>query len=223
MVAVELAHGYTNRTTRAAGVVTKVYDGPDSDERQRREASALRELHGKLPVPELLASSSGRLETGFVEGAHGQDLIDAGQATAVLMECGRWLRHMQTLDSVDVVPDGDGQVLVHGDFGPNNVLLNPETLQIVAVVDWEWTHAGDPIEDLAWCEWIVRTHHPDHVDAIEAFFAAYGNRPTWAERQAAMVRKIREMIDFCHRWDQGGDAVRQWQNRLSATQTWTEL
>jgi aminoglycoside phosphotransferase (APT) family kinase protein len=33
------------------------------------------------------------------------------------------------------------------------------------VVDWEFAHLGDPVEDLAWCEWIVRMHHPEHVDA----------------------------------------------------------
>jgi hypothetical protein len=23
------------------------------------------------------------------------------------------------------------------------------------VLDWEWAHRGEPVEDLAWCEWIV--------------------------------------------------------------------
>jgi len=35
-------------------------------------------------------------------------------------------------------------------------------------VDWEWAHAGNPIEDLAWCEWIVRMHHPRDVTALGA-------------------------------------------------------
>ena len=55
---------------------------------------------------------------------------------------------------------GDGQVLVHGDYGPQNVLLDPATQEITAVLDWEWAHAGHPVEDIAWCEWIVRMHQP---------------------------------------------------------------
>jgi aminoglycoside phosphotransferase (APT) family kinase protein len=35
------------------------------------------------------------------------------------------------------VESGGGQTLVHGDYGPNNVLVDPQTLAVVAVVDWE--------------------------------------------------------------------------------------
>ncbi|WP_461012009.1 phosphotransferase [Streptomyces capparidis] len=59
---------------------------------------------------------------------------------------------------------------MHGDFGPNNVLLNPGTFEVTAVVDGEFAHLGDPVEDLAWCEWIVRTHH--HRIALGHFFRA---------------------------------------------------
>ena len=34
------------------------------------------------------------------------------------------------------------------------------TMDVVALLDWEFAHQGDPTEDLAWAEWIVRTHHP---------------------------------------------------------------
>lgn len=56
-------------------------------------------------------------------------------------------------------------MLVRGDKGLNNVLLDPDDRQVIAVLDWEWAHAEDPIEDLAWCEWVVRMNHPDDVDA----------------------------------------------------------
>ncbi|GLV48999.1 phosphotransferase [Thermus sp. LT1-2-5] len=39
-------------------------------------------------------------------------------------------------------------VLVHGDFRIGNLLVNEEGL--VAVLDWEFAHLGDPREDLAW-------------------------------------------------------------------------
>jgi len=39
-------------------------------------------------------------------------------------------------------------VLVQGDTGPGNFMFRDG--QIVAVVDWELAHLGDPMEDLAW-------------------------------------------------------------------------
>jgi aminoglycoside phosphotransferase (APT) family kinase protein len=63
----------------------------------------------------------------------------------------------------------DSAVLVHGDYGPQNCLLGPAAAhEVIAVVDWEWAHAGDPVEDLAWCEWIVRMHHPTCASALNA-------------------------------------------------------
>ena len=39
-------------------------------------------------------------------------------------------------------------VLVHGDFKPGNALLRGD--DIVALLDWETAHLGDPLEDLGW-------------------------------------------------------------------------
>ena len=82
-------------------------------------------------------------------------------------------------------------MLLHGDFGPQNMLFDEGTLHMQALVDWEFTHAGDPVEDLAWAEWIVRTHHPHLAKALDALFAGYGHRPTWQRRQNAMLDKCR--------------------------------
>lgn len=38
--------------------------------------------------------------------------------------------------------------LVHSDLNPKNVLVDPDTLQVTAVVDWEFAHAGHPATDL---------------------------------------------------------------------------
>ena len=66
------------------------------------------------------------------------------------------LRRIQTTDARLIAEDAaTGAVLVHGDYGPNTVLLDPAAEQVTAIVDWEWAHVGDPVEDLAWCEWIV--------------------------------------------------------------------
>ena len=38
--------------------------------------------------------------------------------------------------------------LVHGDLNPKNLLLDPATLGLAAVLDWEFAHAGHPFTDL---------------------------------------------------------------------------
>lgn len=45
-------------------------------------------------------------------------------------------------------PRASERVLVHGDFKPGNVLLEGD--RIVALLDWELAHLGDPVEDLGW-------------------------------------------------------------------------
>ena len=52
-----------------------------------------------------------------------------------------WLR--ANIPTVEAAP-----VLVHGDAGPGNFLFTAN--RVVAVVDWELWHLGDPMEDLAW-------------------------------------------------------------------------
>ena len=43
----------------------------------------------------------------------------------------------------------DGSALLHGDFGPQNMLFDEGTLQMAALVDWEFIRRR-PVEDLAW-------------------------------------------------------------------------
>ena len=47
------------------------------------------------------------------------------------------------------VPEIDAQpVLVHGDYGFHNMIIDQE--DVSAVLDWEFTHIGDPAEDLGY-------------------------------------------------------------------------
>lgn len=45
-------------------------------------------------------------------------------------------------------PQASTTVLVHGDFKPGNVLLDDD--RVVALLDWELAHLGDPLEDVGW-------------------------------------------------------------------------
>jgi aminoglycoside phosphotransferase (APT) family kinase protein len=222
-----LPHGYTNRTHGDGTTVVKRYEGPEAAERREREGRLLADLADVLPVPPVLGADEDALTLGFVPGMPGQELLETGDAGEVLRVCGAILRSVHAVPpgSLSAPLPGRGPVLVHGDFGPNNLLLgftsNLSTYAVTGVVDWEFAHLGEPIEDLAWCEWIVRTHHPDRVDALDAFFESYGGPvPDWADRQAAMVARCVELREFCRRWDPDGPAVDVWDGRIATTAGW---
>lgn len=53
----------------------------------------------------------------------------------------KWLR--------DNLPEKRAPALVHGDFRNGNIMVSPQD-GLVALLDWELTHIGDPMEDLGW-------------------------------------------------------------------------
>ena len=218
-----MPHGYTHRTTRSGDVVTKAYRGPAAQAFCAREAAALTALAGLLPVPRVIARGPVTLLTALAPGSHGQDLIDGGLAEAVLAACGRVLRQIHRLAVPEALSAGQpGAVLVHGDFGPNNVLLDAGAQRVTAVLDWEWAHAGDPVEDLAWCEFIIRLHHPAEVASLAAFHASYGERPDWPRLHEAIMLRCAEMRQMCEAWQPGGASARAWAERIEIAGRWQE-
>ena len=217
-----MKHGYTNDTRRSGEAVHKTYQGPDAANRQAAEQLALSRLGGAVPLPGVIASGPGWLDLEFISGRHGQELLDDGSEVAVLYECGRVLRALHELDPRTIDSTAPSNVVIqHGDFGPNNVLFDADA-HIIAVLDWEFCTVGAPIADIAWCEWIVRMHHPAVADAMRHFFSAYGSIPPWQERQAEMIRRCRWLQDFTARWDPNGLGVAVWQERASVVESWNE-
>lgn len=70
----------------------------------------------------------------------------------------------ELLDTVDRV------CLVHSDLNPKNLLLDPDLLTVVSVVDWEFTHAGHPYTDLG--NLLRFERDPAFADAVLAAFTA---------------------------------------------------
>lgn len=65
---------------------------------------------------------------------------------------GRWL--------LDNLPTAERLCLVHSDFRNGNLMVGPQGL--VAVLDWELAHVGDPMRDLGWlCTASWRFGFPD--------------------------------------------------------------
>lgn len=214
---VRLKHGYTNATSTDGRAVIKRYVGPDAAARQASEVTALVSLAHLLPVPPLVEVGNGVIRIGVLAGVPGQELL-VDQPEAVLHSVGRMARRLPELSPSGVWDWSGSGVLVHGDFGPQNMLFDADTAAVTGVLDWELAHRGDPVEDLAWAEWIVRFHHADLTWALPALFDGFGSRPPWPQRQAAMLAKCTWAIDFVRRWrptDETGPAL--WQARIDRT------
>jgi aminoglycoside phosphotransferase (APT) family kinase protein len=65
-----------------------------------------------------------------------------GTARPVFQLAFRWLADHSSTAPVELT-------LVHGDFRNGNLLVHPER-GLVAVLDWELAHVGDPVSDLGW-------------------------------------------------------------------------
>src|SRR4051794_26193872 len=90
---------------------------------------------------------------------------------------------------LDTVPRS---CLVHSDLNPKNLLLDPETLSLTGVLDWEYAHAGHPFTDLG--NLLRFDRDPAFTDAVLAAYAERrGNAPETAlelARPAALWARV---------------------------------
>lgn len=211
-----MRHGYTNETVLRGNAVVKRYRGPSADSRAAREIAALRWARGHVPVPEVVWSRQRELTTRPVPGRHGQDVIE-DHPSAVLRACGELAASLHAL----AVPrflgaSAPDAVVVHGDFGPQNCLLDHDLTRVVALLDWELVHPGERIEDLAWAEWIVRRHHPTISEHVQALYEGYGWVPGWQERHGAMAASCRRHLQSAQQLDDE-DGMALWEDRVAWT------
>jgi aminoglycoside phosphotransferase (APT) family kinase protein len=108
------------------------------------------------------------------------------QPEPVAMAAIRWLQ-------ANVPPPSGPPALVHGDFRSGNFLVGADN-RLLALLDWEMAHVGDPMEDLAWVMDPLWGHGADGLvaatlpadAAIAAWEAASGRR--YDARHAAWWR-----------------------------------
>jgi Phosphotransferase enzyme family len=219
-----LPHGYTNQTRRVAGGIEKRYEGSDSLVRYEREFACLTGLFGRCLVPKILEfdPSTPGLVVSEIRGHHGQELMDISRPAQVLRLIGNQLSALQSLDLSCVRGlEGMGDVIVHGDFGPQNMMFLLDPIRVSGVLDWELAHIGSAVEDLAWTEWIIRTHHPRALEDLPELFAGCGLFFGWSDRQAAMVRQCSHHLAYCEASGLA-TAASEWRRRLKATEAWNE-
>jgi aminoglycoside phosphotransferase (APT) family kinase protein len=219
----QLPYGWSHGVWRVAEEAHKLYT--DDANALELEASILRALTGRLPVPHVVDTSAATLRMSFVAGLNGQPALEtasAGDARQMLRLAGALLHQVHAVPHA-VLPDelGIGSVLVHGDFSLYNLIYAPDRSAIRALVDWERAHLGEQLEDLAWFEWTMRKWWPPRLFALTDFFAAYGARPTWSARQDAMVSCIERHIARIA--PRASTLVPKWQEFLEEVRTFDPL
>jgi len=86
---------------------------------------------------------------------------------------------------------GAGPSVIHADPGPYNVIVDPESGEVRALIDWELAQLGDPVVDLALVEWNVRIWWRSSGEVLRHLYDAYGRQPEWTRRHAAMIERCR--------------------------------
>jgi aminoglycoside phosphotransferase (APT) family kinase protein len=133
-------------------------------------------------------------EQWFVSGFNALGLEEAVRRHMVFLRgCGELLRALHAVDTrsfADVLM-GAGASVIHADPGPYNVIVDPESGGVRALIDWELARIGDPIEDLALLEWNMRIWWGSSGDVLRHLYDAYGSLPEWSRRHAAMIERCR--------------------------------
>lgn len=66
------------------------------------------------------------------------------------------------------IPKQQRTSLVHGDYRFGNVIVDPDSLQVVAVLDWELSTLGDPLADIGYLAVQWNPDHPRQNDPAPA-------------------------------------------------------
>jgi aminoglycoside phosphotransferase (APT) family kinase protein len=118
----------------------------DADNLCREFIRVLSRLHG-IPVPTVAphwsTSSTHYLRRQVNRWTQQWDRTKTREIPAVA-QISQWLQ-----DAISNVPDNHQVTIVHGDYRLDNLILDPVSKDIRAVLDWEMSTLGDPLMDLA--------------------------------------------------------------------------
>ncbi len=111
----------------------------------------------------------GQLSVGRFEGADGLEGWVEHHAVALAWPA----RDLAALAAVakmaqELLDEVRRVTLVHSDFNSKNVLVDPDTLRVAGIVDWEFAHAGNPYADLG--NLVRFDRHPAFVAAVLAAY-----------------------------------------------------
>lgn len=107
--------------------------------------------------------------------------------------------------------------VVHSDLNPKNLLVDPDTLEITGVLDWEFAHAGHPFTDLG------NTLRFDRAPAYaEAVLAAYHERHGTPPDEALPLARAADLwalVDLASRVGQNPVADRAHEHLVAIART----
>lgn len=219
-----LPHGYTNNTRLENQVVVKAYSGANAHSRFLTELVMYQQLQDMAFMSELLGydQDARSISTRYIEGRHAQDLLEE-HCDIVPFTLGKLARELQSIeiDTVVKAKRNPSDVLVHGDFGPQDLLFASGALAKFYLVDWEWAHFGDRFEDIAWAEWIIRMHYDANPQMITSLYRGFGIVPPWNKRHELMVHKCEHILDFAKR-DANAQAISMWIDRVERVKSFRE-
>ena len=87
--------------------------------------------------------------------------------------------------------------LVHGDLNPKNLLVDPATLALTGVVDWEFAHAGHPFTDLG--NLLRLDRRPEFEGAVLAAYAERRGVPPADALALARAADLWALVDLSAR------------------------
>lgn len=107
--------------------------------------------------------------------------------------------------------------LVHSDVNPKNLLVDPDTLEVTGLLDWEFAHAGNPYTDLG--NLLRFDRQPAFVDSVlDAYVARHGGAPGEA-LDLARAADLWALVDLAARRGQNPVAVRAHELLLAIART----
>jgi len=107
--------------------------------------------------------------------------------------------------------------LVHSDLNPKNVLVDPGTLSVIALLDWEFAHAGHPYTDLG--NLLRFDRRPTYVDAIVGAWCERRGDTRAAAVELARAADLWALVDLASRAADNPVADRAHEHLLTIART----
>ncbi|HEY3511192.1 phosphotransferase [Kribbella sp. NPDC051137] len=133
-------------TERLPGVNLQVFLETASDEQRRTVGTQLGELLARLSGMPFLRPGMFRDDELGVEPFGTGDLVEYVAGLRLGLADG----FADVIDEAEELLAGgvDRFCLVHSDFNPKNLLVDPDTVRITGLIDWEFSHVGSPYADV---------------------------------------------------------------------------